>query len=106
VFDNIVKAAEAKMKELGLKADAGRAVVSQPRHGGRRNPLRGQLMGSGDFNGMALIDWIASITAFDPADLESTDERPVEPAVMEAAKAMKQAHDDLIVVHATAKSRQ
>lgn len=60
-FSPLLDACNAKMKQLKLKADPGKAVGKAPRHAGRRNPQRGQFIGSGDVNFRSLIDWVESI---------------------------------------------
>lgn len=74
--------ADAKVKELGLTG--GKAVEEAAKH--RRGPDKGKFKGSSNFNGRNLIGWIESIPAGD------TDE-------------VKQAHADLLTVHATLLSR-
>lgn len=74
--------ADARVKELGLSG--GKAVEDVARH--RRGPQKGQPKGSGNFNGRGLIGWIESVPAGE------------EPEV-------KQAHADLLTVHATLLSR-
>lgn len=94
-FDGVLKLAEAKMAECGLKADKSRGFTKAPKHTGRRNPLAGQFKGSADLNVRSLMDWIESITPASPLD-ENADA-----ATKEANAELLDAHQKLIAVHAT-----
>jgi hypothetical protein len=121
----LLEACAAKMKSLGLKADNGKAVQRAPRHGGRRNPLRGQLKGSGDVNLRGLFDYVESIEpvpelpAVAPEALpesslpegtqptqEQIDAAAAHHAAVTAHDEMQAAHDNLVALHATLVAHQ
>jgi len=90
------------MKQCKLGADPSQAVAKAPRHGGRRNPRRGQLKGSGDVNLRGLVDWVESIEPL-PAAPEGGWPEEGPPADYAA---MADAHQKLVKLHATLAAHQ
>src|SRR5262245_61444204 len=98
-FTALLETCNAKMKQCGLKAAPGEAVAKAPRHGGRRNPLRGQFRGSGDLNVRSLVDFVESIEPLPklPAVAEGEEAPPLPPGYAE----METAHEALLTIQAT-----
>jgi hypothetical protein len=88
----VLETALAKATELGLDAAGGKAVTKVAVHEGRKNPLRGQPIGSSNFNGRSVLGWIESIPAV-----------AFEDAAEEAVR--QQAISDLQTLIATCKAR-
>jgi hypothetical protein len=97
--DDLLKLASDKLVECGLSANLGKAHSKPLVHGGRRNPLRGQPMGSENFNGRSLNDWVLSIPAVVPAVVAEDD--PEYGISKEVAAAVTKAHEQLVALHAT-----
>lgn len=105
-FKALAEECAAKMKECGLKHDAGAAVSKAPKFGGRRtlaaNPcLKGRLQGSGDLNGRSLIDWVKSIEPLPDTLIPAPAEGEEVSAEYMAQCEMQAAHENLVTVHAT-----
>jgi hypothetical protein len=98
-LSGILETGSAKLAELGV--EAGKPVSSVARHEGRRNPLRGQLKGSANFNGRSVIGWIESIG---PAVVVEGREQTAEEAQVEADR--QEAVANLQALVATIKSRK
>ena len=101
--DDLLTLASDKLKECGLSADVGKALSKPVEHAGRRNPLRGQPMGSENFNARALNEWVENIPAVVTDVLP--EDHPEHGISKETAAAVAKAHEQLVAIHATCAAR-
>ena len=101
--DDLLALASAKFTECKLSADLSKALTKPVAHGGRRNPLRGQPMGSENFNARALNEWAENIPAVVPEVLPT--DHPEHGISKETAAAVAKAHEQLVAIHATCAAR-
>ncbi len=101
--DDLLTVTSAKLVECGLSPNLGKPHAKAFVHGGRRNPLRGQPMGSENFNARSLNDWVLSVPATVPEVLPS--DNPEHGISKEIAAAVALAHTQLVALHATVAAR-
>lgn len=99
VFEALRAVVDAKVKECKLKGDANLAITKVPRHGGRRNPLRGQMKGGADINVRGLIGWAESIAPL--SEITSEEFESLEPAPKQERQDMLNAYEQLRIIQAT-----